>query len=479
DLAGRFVMPGFNDGHAHFGGAGQGFLRVNVEGARSLAEFQQRIRERLADFEPGEWVTGRGWDHSLWPENRPPTKEEMDAVSCEHPLLFTRVDGHSAVANSRALELAGITRTTPDPEGGQIVRDAAGDATGWLKETAIGLVSQLTAAPSPEQRKRGLELALADAARWGITSIQDNSAWEDFLAFRELKQEGKLTLRVTEWLPFDASLKELRRMREEGGTTDPWLKTGALKGVTDGSGGSLSAGMLEPFANAPENRGLLRYEPEQLKKMVIDRDAERFQIALHAIGDRANRVVLDAFEAAGQTNRRRNARHKVEHAQFLHRDDLPRFRRLGVIASMQPCHMLSDMRWAPTILGPAREYEGYPFGSVLASGARLAFGTDYPVEPLNPFRGLYVSVTREFEGGGPAGGWVPAERLTLEEAIRAYTWGSAYAEFEEHRKGTLAPGKFADLIVLSQDITRVPQRDLLRTEVLVTMVGGKVVYEKD
>ena len=479
DLEGKFVLPGFNDAHTHLANAGQGSLSVNVEGTRSIAEFQQRIRARLSEFEPGTWVVGRGWDHSLWEENRMPTKADLDAVSTSHPMFFTRVDGHSAVANSLALEQAGITRSSEQPEGGEIVRDADGEPTGWLKENATGLVSGLIPAPTSEQRQRGLLLALAEAARYGVTSVQDNSSWEDFQALRELKQEGKLTLRVTEWLPFDAPLNRLEEMRKEGGATDPWLKTGALKGVTDGSGGSLSAAMLEPFANAPDNRGILLYDPEQLKKMVVDRDAAGFQIALHAIGDRANRVALDAFEAALKINKRRNARHKIEHAQFVHRNDFARFKELDVIASMQPCHLLADMRWAPTILGPEREYEGYAIGTMRQAGARLAFGTDYPVEHINPLRGLYAAVTREFEDGGPEGGWLPEEKVSIEEAIRAYTLGSAFAEFEERRKGTLSPGKFADLIILSQDITNVSPPELLRTDVLLTMVGGKIVYQKE
>jgi hypothetical protein len=270
-------------------------------------------------------------------------------------------------------------------------------------------------------------------------------------------------------------------MRQEGGTTDPWLKTGALKGVADGSGGSLSAAMLEDFANAPGNTGILRFDPEGLKKMVAEREAAGFQIALHAIGDRANRVALDAFEAARKLNPPqpgRRPRHRIEHAQFVHADDFARFRELGVIASMQPCHLLNDLRWAPTILGPERFHEGYAWQTFRQSNVVLAFGTDYAVEPLNPMRGLYAGIAREFESGGPLGGWVPEEKISIHDAIRAYTWGSAYAEFEEHRKGTLSPGKFADLVVLSQDVTRAPPVEVLRTEVLLTVVGGRVVYEK-
>lgn len=478
DLAGKFVMPGFNDAHTHFGSGGQRLLAVNLGGTRSLGEFQERIRARVRETPPGEWIQGGGWDESLWPENRIPTRADLDAVSTQHPMVFSRVDGHSVVVNSAALSKAGITRETQPPYGGAIVKDASGEPTGWLKDAATELVEKLVPAPSREQRQRGLRLALQEAARRGVTSIQDNSDWEDFLAFRALKEEGKLTLRVTEWLPFLAPLEKLEAMRREGGSTDPWLKTGALKAVTDGSGGSRSAAMLAPFADDPANRGLLLIEPEQLKKMVLERDAAGFQITLHAIGDYANRLALDAFELALKTNGRRDARHKIEHAQFLDRADVPRFQALGVIASMQPSHVLSDIRWAPKILGPAREYEAYAWNSVLKTGARLAFGTDFPVEPLNPLRGLYASVSREAEGGGPAGGWLPEEKISIADAIRAYTWGSAYAEFEEQRKGTLAPGKLADLVVLSQDVTRVPASEILRTEVLLTMVGGKIVYEK-
>ena len=488
DLKGRFLMPGFNDAHTHFVGGGLGLLSVNVEGTRSLAEFQQRIRDRLDEFAPGEWVYGRGWDHSLWPENRIPTRADLDAISTVNPLLFTRVDGHSAVVNSLALELGGVTGATESPQGGKIVLGADGEPTGWLKETAIGLVSRNIPEPTRAQRKQGFLLALEIAARNGITSIQDNSVrggadddhgWVDFEIMGELRDEEALTVRVTEWLPFSAPLDWLEEKRKVGGTSDSWLKTGALKGVADGSGGSLSAAMLEPFSNSPGNSGLLRSDPETWKKMVQERDAAGFQVTIHAIGDRANRVALDAFQYALEVNRRKNARHRIEHSQFVHPDDIARFADLGVIASAQPCHLLSDLRWAPTILGPDREGEAYPWRSLMDSGAHIAFGTDYSVEPLNPFRGLYAAVARQFEdGSGPEGGWQPGERITIQQAIEAYTLGSAYAEFEEERKGTLTPGKFADLIVLSQDITAVTPPEILSTEVHLTMVGGRVVYEK-
>lgn len=483
DLRGRFVMPGFNDSHVHLALASKQLQNVDLEGTRSIAEFQQRIRNRLKDFEPGEWIIGGGWDHSLLKEKRIPTKVDLDAVSTDHPIFLHRVDWHSAVANSRALRLAGITQDTPDPAGGKIIRDADGEPTGWLKDKAVDLVTRLIPPVSLERRKRGLLLVLTQASRYGVTSIQDDSirfdGWDSYLALRELKEDDKLTARVTVMLPFEAPVDRAKEMQKQGGTKDSWLKTGALKAEADGSGGSLSAAMFEPFANSPDNRGYMKIEPERLRKMVLERDAAGFQIALHAIGDRANRVVLDAYEAAIKRNKRRDRRHRVEHAQYLHRDDYGRFRELGVIASMQPCHLLAEIRWTSTILGPEREYEAYAVNSILNSGAWIALGTDYPVEGLNPLRGIYAAVAREFEEGGPEGGWMPEEKISVEDAIRAYTLGSAYAEYEEHRKGTLVPGKFADVIVLSQDITQVPPGQILRTKVLLTIVGGKIVYQEE
>lgn len=483
DLQGRFAMAGFNDAHTHMANAGLAMLAVDVTGAGSVGEFQQRIRDRLGDFEPGRWVTGRGWDHSLWPGAEVPTRADLDAVSTAHPILMGRVDGHSAVANSMALELAGIDADTPDPEGGDIVRDAAGEATGWLKESAVRLVAKHVPPPSADDLRQGLRLAIADAARHGVTSVQDDSVrgsgWPAFEALKALKDAGELTVRVTEWLPFEASIDQLKTWRQAGGTTDAWLKTGALKGVADGSGGSLSAAMIEPFATAPDNRGLLLIGAELMAELAIERDANDFQIAIHAIGDRANRVALGAFEAAARANGERDSRHRIEHAQFVDDDDLGRFEALGVVASMQPSHILSDMRWAPRILGPEREGEGYRWNGLLKSGARLAFGSDYPVEPIDPMRGLYAAITREFEAGGPVeGGWQAQEKITIEEAIAAFTLGAAFAEFEDDRKGTLRPGKFADIVVLTRDIIRASPEEILDTEVLITIVGGEVVYQR-
>ncbi len=477
DLHGRFAMPGFNDAHIHVGGGGQAKLAVDLEGARSLAEFQQRIRARLGDYTPGEWITGRGWDHTLWPEKRFPTRHDLDTLSNDDPMVFTRVDGHVSVANSLALKLAQITRETKEPAGGSIERDAAGAPTGMLKETAMQLVSRKVPPLTAAQRRRGIELVLAEVARFGVTSLQDNSAWEDFLVYQQLKKEGKLTARINEWLPFLEALPRLQEMRKAGGTKNRWLRTGALKAVLDGSLGSRTAAMLAPYTDDSSTGGILRLDERQLIEMAIARDKAGFQLAFHAIGDSANRVALNAFSAVAVINEPRDRRDRIEHAQVVAAGDLPRFAELGVIASMQPSHETSDMRWAEARVGPERAKGAYAWNSMLKKGVKLAFGTDYPVEPVNPMRGLYACVTRELPEGGPAGGWQPQEKISLDECIHAYTAGSAYAEFEEGKKGQIAPGQWADIIVLSADITKLAPPELLKTVVSQTFVGGRLVYE--
>lgn len=481
DLKGAFVMPGFNDAHIHLANGGQAKLAVDLTGARSLAEFQDRIRKGLANYKAGEWVTGRGWDHTLWPVKKFPTRQDLDAVSTAHPMIFTRVDGHVAIANSKALELAGVTRTTKAPEGGQVELDAkTGEPTGMLLETAQGLVRRKIPAITAEQKRRGLELALAEATENGITSVQDNSGWDDFLIYRDVKNAGKLTVRVTEWLPFDAPLERLQQMRTEGGTTDTWVRTGAVKGVMDGTLGSRTCAMLAPFADDPSTKGLARYTAEQLNTMAVERDKAGFQLAFHAIGDAANRMALDAFAAAQKANGKRDSRHKIEHAQVIAPADFARFVSLDVIASMQPVHETSDSRWAGQRLGPERSKGAYAWNTFQKVGARLAFGTDYPVEPLNPMFGLYACVTRAQRpgDGDPGQAWIPEEKISMEDCIRHYTAGSAYAEFAEKDKGTLEPGKFADLIVLSADVTKIPAAQIPAVKVTRTIVAGRTVFPK-
>jgi predicted amidohydrolase YtcJ len=490
DLQGEFAMPGFNDAHVHLASAGQAKLEVNFEGVHSVAEMQKRIRDRLRDFQPGEWITGRGWDHTLWPEKTFPTRQELDAVSKDHPMLFYRVDGHVAIANSRALAIAGITRAMPDPPGGHILRDPqTGDPTGLLEEdAAMDLVFNRIPPLSPTQRRRALELALDEAAQFGVTSVQDysvrnapdsdNFGWDNFLVLQKMRAEGKLKVRVSEWLPFEASLARLEEMRRIGSVRDPWIKTGAVKVFLDGSLGSRTAAMLAPYSDDPETFGILRIEPDALRAKATELDRAAFQLALHAIGDRANRLALNTLTAVAATNGPRDRRDRIEHAQIVAVEDLPRFASLGVIASVQPSHLLDDARWADGRLGPERVKGAYAWNTLEKSGAHLAFGTDFPVESVNPLRGIYACLTRQTPEGDPPGGWRPQERLGIEDCVRNYTVGSAYAEFEEQQKGTITPGKLADIVVYPTNITRLRARELLTMQPEMTIAGGRIVYQR-
>ena len=479
DLHEKFVMPGFNDAHVHLGYAGAGMLSVRLYGAASIDELKKRVAASVATHKPGEWIIGAGWDHTLWPEKQFPNKWELDDVAPNNPVMLTHVSGHVAVANSLALKQAELTNSSPNPTGGELERNASGELTGMLKEgPAMELVNSRIPDPTAEQRRKGIVLVLADLAQNGVTSVQDNSEWDDFRTYKQLKEDGKLTVRITEWLHFTEPLNDLENKRAQGGTTDPWLKTGALKMVTDGALGSRTASMLEPYSDDAKTTGILIMEPDKLKSMAVERDKAGFQLNFHAIGDRANRVTLDVFEAVAKANGRRDRRDRIEHAQVIAPDDLPRFAKLKVIASMQPSHQTTDMRWAESRVGPDRIKGAYAWATLEKSGARLAFGTDYPIEVISPFRGLYACVTRQLPDGTPAGGWQSQEKISLQDCIGAYTSGAAYAEFEEGKKGELKVGEYADFIILSTDLTKIPPSDYVKTQVLQTVAGGRTVYEK-
>jgi predicted amidohydrolase YtcJ len=495
DLGGKFVMPGFNDAHAHLGDAGRIKLSVDVTGTKSLAELQERVKAAAQAAAPGAWLTGGGWDHTLWASKTLPTKADLDAVTDGHPTFLVRVDGHIAIANSAALNAAGITKMTPDPQGGKIDRDASGEATGIIRETAQGLIDKVTPPPTPELRRRGIELALADAAEHGVTSVQDNSDWEDFLVYEQLEKEGKLPARISEWLPFNASVDQLKQMRAHHAADDPMLHTTMLKGFMDGSLGSRTAALKAPYSDDQGNSGIPRYQQAQLNQMAVERAQAGFQMGFHAIGDRAVSMALDAFAAAqGSEPLKANItptrapngrkilraaltgpRNRIEHSQVVDQTDFARYKELGVIASMQPNHLLTDMAWAEQRLGPERAKYAYAWKSFLDAGVVLAFGTDYPVEPITPYRGVYCAVTRMNEAGTQT--YFPEEKLTIWQAIYAYTQGSAYAEFAESKKGKLANGYFADFIVLDRDITAVAPPEILKTQVLKTVVNGQTVYQ--
>jgi predicted amidohydrolase YtcJ len=475
DLGGHFVMPGFNDAHVHLGSGGFEKLNVDLVGSKSLEDMKQRIAARVKTAGPGEWIQGRGWDHTLWAEQKTPTRSDIDSVTGDHPAIFNRVDGHIAIANSAALKAAGITAQSPDPHGGKIDKDDKGEPTGILRETAMGAVFEKIPPPSPAQRRKAAELALQDAARWGITSAQDNSDWEDFLTYEQMEKEGKLTLRISEWLPFDAPVDQLVRMRQHHAQDDPMLHTGMLKGFMDGSLGSRTAAMLAPYDDDPKNAGIPRYEQEKLNALAAERANNSFQLGFHAIGDRGARMALDAFAFAVQKSNKKDLRFRIEHDQVIAPEDFKKYKDLGVIASVQPNHLLTDMNWAESHIGPARAKHSYPWKEFEDNGIHLAFGTDYPVEPITPFRGLYAAVTRKNEAGTKE--YYPEQKLTIAHAIYAYTIGAAQAEFAEGKKGALSPGMLADLVVLDRDITKVVPAEILKIRVLRTVVGGKTVYE--
>ena len=497
DLNGHFVMPGFNDAHMHLASAGLEKMNVDMVGVKTLDEFRERLRAKCEAAGAGEWVVGAGWDETLWPVKTPPTRWDLDEVSGKHAVYLERVDGHIGVANTRALQLASITVASRDPEGGKIDRDESGTPTGILREKAQQALWAVIPAPTRDQRRQAIELALADLASHGITSAQDFSDWENFQVYEELEHEGKLTARISEWLPFDNSIDELNRKRNSHPVSDNMLHTGMLKGFMDGSLGSKTAALLEPYSDDPGNSGLPQYEAAKLNAMTRERVLAGYQIGFHAIGDKGVQLALDAFAEAekapkegkvkaldgGNSNSNpsssssSNADHRlrVEHAQVATPQQILRFKELKVIASMQPNHLLTDMNWAESRLGPKRAQHSYAWADFLRNGVVLAFGTDYPVEPVTPFRGIYAAVTRMSEDGKKS--YYPAEKVNIEQAIAAYTTGAAFAEFAEKQKGKLAPGMLADFVVLDRDITAVPPAKILETKVLRTVVGGKTVFD--
>jgi len=485
DLGGRFVMPGFNDAHLHLASGGFEHLNVELVGTKSLQEMQQRIADRVKSAAPDEWILGRGWDESKWTVQKLPTRQDLDAVTHGHPAIFSRADGHMSVANTAALKAAGITKDTPAPPGGKIDRDATGEATGILREGAASLVGNKEPAPTSAQRRRAVELALQDAAKWGVTSMQDNSGWEDYLTYLDLEGQGKLTSRISEWIMFNTPLDIIEQHRAYHPAVDPMLHTTMLKAYMDGSLGSHTAALLQPYADDPKNSGLPQYEQSKLNEMASQRAAAGFQMGFHAIGDGGVEMALKAF-AAAQTYAQQHAaenppvkandfRNRVEHAQITTAEQIQRFHELGVIASMQPCHLLTDMNWAVARIGPERAKTSYAWKQFLDNSVVLAFGTDYPVEPITPFRGLYAAITRKNEAGTKE--YYPEQKISIDQAIAAYTTGAAFAEFSEREKGRLAPGFLADFVVLDRDLTKAAPPDVLKTRVLQTVVGGKTVYE--
>jgi predicted amidohydrolase YtcJ len=486
DLAGAFCMPGFNDAHLHLGEGARLQREVDLRGTRTLTEALGRIeawvsasrgREAPSSFSDASgkatWISGGGWDETLWAEQRLPTRQDLDRVTGDRPAVFVRTDVHVSVANSAALRAAGIDRGTVAPPGSAIDRDAAGEPTGILREQpARALVERLLPPATQAAREQSLRSVMAAACAQGITSVQDNSIDADVAALQALHSRGELPLRVSEWLPFDAPLAELRE-RQQASPQDRFLRTGMLKAFLDGSLGSRTAALRAPYDDAPQAQGIAFYEQEALNALSRERAEAGFQLGFHAIGDRAFLMALAAFAACedGLSGKRR---FRVEHAQLATSAAYEQMRALGTIASIQPCHLLSDVAWAFERIGPDRAPHAYAWRRFLEAGVTLAFGTDFPVEPIDPFRNLYAAV---FPGEGPAEAF-PHRQLTLPQALHAYTWGSAFAEGAERWKGLLAPGFVADFIVLDRDLPACAgdAAAIRDTRVLRTVVNGQIVY---
>ena len=480
DAKGQLVLPGFNDAHVHFMSGGFQLASVDLRDANTPQEFAERIRAFATKLPQGRWITGGDWDHERWPDARLPTKELIDPFTPNTPVFVNRLDGHMALANSVALKLAGVTRETKDPDGGVIVRDSkTGEPTGVLKDAAQSFVWKVIPAATFEEKLTAARAATNHAASLGVTSVQDVSAGTDVGVYQTPLDRGDLKTRVYAVWPLP-SWDHLARTGVRAHFGSAMLRTGGLKGFADGSLGSTTAWFYEPYLDAPDTSGILSDEmfPEgAMLERVRSADRAGLQVMIHAIGDRANESILSIYEKVEKENGQRDRRFRIEHAQHLRSQDIPRFARDQVIASMQPYHAIDDGRWAEKRIGRERAKTTYAFRSLLDAGVTLAFGTDWTVAPLNPMLSVYAAVTRRTLDGKRPEGWVPEQKISVEEAVRAYTSGSAYAEFQESVKGTITPGKLADLVILSRDIFKIDPNEIDKVRVVMTIMDGRVVYE--
>jgi predicted amidohydrolase YtcJ len=481
DAGGKLLVPGFIDSHVHFIDGGMRLASVQLRDAATRETFVARIAEFARTLPDGAWITGGDWDHSLW-GGALPTREWIDAVTGNHPVWVNRLDGHMALANSAALKAAGVTRTTTEVAGGEIVRGADDEPTGVLKDNAMALVDRVMPAPSTEIEDRALVAAMKYVNERGVTSVDNMGTFRDLETFVRAARQGGLTTRIYAAVPLAewSRLADAVQAKTYGGNDgrgDAWLRVGALKGFMDGSLGSHTAAFNEPFTDTPKDRGLLVNPPEQMYAWTRDADRAGLHIVVHAIGDRANNLLLDIFERVTKENGARDRRFRIEHAQHLTPADIPRFAQLNVIASMQPYHAIDDGRWAEKVIGP-RIATTYAFRSLLDAKARLAFGSDWFVAPPTPLEGIYAAVTRRTLDDKNPDGWVPAQKISVEEALRAYTSDAAYASYEEREKGTLAAGKLADFAIVDRDLFKIPPEDIRNARVTLTVVGGKVVHRR-
>jgi len=479
ELPGRLVVPGFIDNHTHFLDGGFQLRSVDLRPALNEKDFAERLRQRAETLAAGQWITGGDWDHEAWPGAKLPTKELIDPVASKNPVFVNRLDGHMSLANSLALRLAGITKSTPNPDGGMIVRDPeTSEPTGILKDSAQALVSGLIPAATAQEEDEAVRAAIKEATRFGVTSVQDITSWSAFEAFRRAQAQSRLTVRITARTPLSAWDRQADWIRKHG-AGDDWLRLGGFKAFMDGSLGSTTAYFFEPYCDDPKTAGLLANDviPEnKMRERMLAADKAGLQLSIHAIGDRANHLLLNLFEAVAKANGPRDRRFRIEHSQHLRPEDIPRFAKLRVIPSMQPYHCIDDGRWAGKRIGPERIKTTYAFRSLLDHGARLTFGSDWTVAPINPLLGVYAAVTRRTLDDRNPHGWVPEEKITVGEAMKSYTIANAYASFDESKKGTLETGKLADIVVLDRDIFTIPPVQIPQATVLYTIVGGKIVY---
>ena len=482
DAAGKRLLPGFNDAHVHFTDGGAQLDNVQLNDAASPREFSRRIRGRAAKTGKGEWLLGGDWDETKWSPAELPTKDLIDAATPEVPVAVNRYDGHMVLANSLALKLAGITAQTPDPDGGVIVRNAQGDPTGALKDAAQDLLFKVVPPLNHDQLRHVVERALQHAAALGVTSVQNmNPDYADIAIYSELLDEGKLTTRIYA-APLITQVDDQVKIGIRRAFGGPYLRMGAVKAFADGSLGSSTAYFFEPFSDQPGNRGLLSDEMHPISLMrdrMMRADGAGLQLCTHAIGDAGISAILDIYAEIEKAHGARDRRWRIEHAQHMAARDFDRFAQLHVIASVQPYHAIDDGRWAEGRIGHDRATRTYAFRTFLDHGVRLALGTDWNVAPLNPMLTLYAATTRATLDGKNPQGWFPEQKLTIKEAIEAYTMGSAYAEFQENEKGSITVGKLADMVLLSDDVLSIDPAKIREIKVLKTWVGGKMTYDAD